>query len=204
MNEFLNVFVSDFAQAMKAVDARYPQAVNARSKEPYTPGIGPHTESQTVALVLKELASGRPSSYAEFRCEVPYISAPRSRCDVCFGSPPEWSWSIEVKMLRLMGDNGKPNDNILMHILSPYPAHRSAVTDAAKLLESGLPGRKALVIFAYEYAEWPPEPVICAFELLASQYAGLSGRVEASVNGLVHPVHQAVRVYGWELTQPAV
>ena len=28
----------------------------------------------------------------------------------------------EVKMLRLMGDNGKPNDNMLMHILSPYPA----------------------------------------------------------------------------------
>ena len=24
-----------------------------------------------------------------------------------------------------------PNDNILMHILSPYPAHRSAVTDCA-------------------------------------------------------------------------
>jgi len=27
-----------------------------------------------------------------------------------------------------MGDNGKPNDNMLMHILSPYPAHRSALT----------------------------------------------------------------------------
>jgi hypothetical protein len=39
-------------------------------------------------------------------------------------------------MLRLMGDNGKPNDNMLMHILSPYPAHRSAVTDCAKLVRS--------------------------------------------------------------------
>ena len=35
-------------------------------------------------------------------------------------------WAIEVKMLRLMGDNGKPNDNMLMHILSPYERHRSA------------------------------------------------------------------------------
>jgi hypothetical protein len=34
-----------------------------------------------------------------------------------------WGWAIEVKMLRLMGDNGKLNDNMVMHILSPYPAH---------------------------------------------------------------------------------
>jgi hypothetical protein len=27
--------------------------------------------------------------------------------------------AIEVKMLRLMGDNGKLNDNMVMHILSP-------------------------------------------------------------------------------------
>ena len=32
-------------------------------------------------------------------------------------------------MLRFMGDNGKLNDNIVMHILSPYPEHRSALTD---------------------------------------------------------------------------
>jgi hypothetical protein len=35
------------------------------------------------------------------------------------GDPVDWA--IEVKMLRLMGDNHKPNDNMLMHILSPYP-----------------------------------------------------------------------------------
>jgi hypothetical protein len=34
---------------------------------------------------------------------------------------PSWEWAIEIKMPRLMGDNGKPNDNMLMHILSPYP-----------------------------------------------------------------------------------
>jgi hypothetical protein len=39
-------------------------------------------------------------------------------------------------MLRLMGDNGKPNDNMLMHILSPYPSHRSALTDCQKLLRA--------------------------------------------------------------------
>jgi len=45
-----------------------------------------------------------------------------------------------VKMLRLMGDNSKPNDNMLMHILSPYPSHRSALTDCQKLAASGFQG----------------------------------------------------------------
>ncbi len=44
-------------------------------------------------------------------------------------------------MLRLMGDNGKANDNMLMHILSPYPSHRSALTDCEKLLGAWLAGQ---------------------------------------------------------------
>lgn len=72
-------------------------------------------------------------------------------------------------MLRMLGDNGKPNDNILMHILSPYPAHRSALTGCTKLLESGLPGRKAIIIFGYEYEDWPMTPAINAFEFHADE-----------------------------------
>jgi hypothetical protein len=45
--------------------------------------------------------------------------------------------AVEVKMLRLMGDNGKPNDNMLMHILSPYPDDNSALTDCQRLAASG-------------------------------------------------------------------
>ena len=41
-------------------------------------------------------------------------------------------------MLRFLGDNGKPNDNILMHVLSPYPQHRSALTDCEKLARSSV------------------------------------------------------------------
>ena len=45
----------------------------------------------------------------------------RQKCDLCVGTPLTWEWAVEIKMLRLMGDNGKPNHNMLMHILSPYP-----------------------------------------------------------------------------------
>jgi hypothetical protein len=103
-------------------------------------------------------------------------------------------------MLRVMGDNGKPNDNILMHILSPYPGNRSAVTDCEKLLQSGLPGRKAIMIFAYEYRDYAAEPVIRAFELLASDRVGLGPRKSTEFSGLVHPVHRTGRVFAWEIT----
>jgi hypothetical protein len=195
----LATIVADFADGMRLADGRKPQAANARTGAPFSPGLGPHTEAQTISLVLREL-SGRSGYYATsvYR-EVPYPESPRSKCDLCFGGAPDFSWAIEVKMLRLMGDNGKPNDNILMHILSPYPAHRSALTDCEKLRASGLRGRKAIVIYAYEYPEWPAEPAIAAFEVLAERGRHLSERHQAMVTGLIHPVHREARVYGWEL-----
>lgn len=98
-----------------------------------------------------------------------------------------------------MGDNGKPNDNILMHILSPYPQHRSAVTDGPKLRGSGLVGKKALVIYGYEYPGWPLEPTISAFEILGGRVAELGPRAEASFSGLIHPVHERGAVFGWAI-----
>lgn len=70
-------------------------------------------------------------------------------------------------MLRLMGDNGKPNDNMLMHILSPYPADRSALTDCSKLLTSGPGDRQAVIIYGFDYPGLPMDPAIEAFETLA-------------------------------------
>jgi hypothetical protein len=70
-------------------------------------------------------------------------------------------------MLRLMGDNGKPNDNMLTHILSPYPSHRSALTDCQKLAASGFSGSLAVLIYGYDYDALPMEPAVEAFEQLA-------------------------------------
>jgi hypothetical protein len=105
-------------------------------------------------------------------------------------NPDNWEWVIEIKMMRLMRDNGKPNDNILMHILFSYPAHRSAVTDCRKLLDSGLAGRKTILIYGYDYDQWPIELAISAFEVLAIPEVWLSTRCNAKVSALTHPVHQ--------------
>ena len=84
-------------------------------------------------MVTAELRAIRPDAYEQVGINISYPESPRQKCDLCVGKAVEnWDWAIEVKMLRLLGDNGKPNDNILMHILSPYAAHRSALTDCAK------------------------------------------------------------------------
>jgi hypothetical protein len=121
--------VSDFAQGIVLADRRSPQAGNVRSKVMFQPGIGPHTEDQTIKLVLDELRTLAPERFSSYQLGVPYPESPRQKCDLCIGRLRNWEWAAEVKMLRFLGDNGKENSNILMHILSPYPAHRSALTD---------------------------------------------------------------------------
>jgi hypothetical protein len=193
--------VEDFARGIEAADARNPRAASTRTGKPFQPGIGPHTEASTVLLVMSELVALDPNRYSHYAVSVPYPSLPRQRCDLCLGSAPDWDWAIEVKMLRLMGDNGKLNDSMLMHILSPYASHRSALTDCEKLAGSGLGRRRAIVIYGYEYAGWPLEPAIDAFECLAERTVTLGSRLHSPFRGLVHPVHQAGRVFGWGLQQ---
>lgn len=190
--------VADFATAIQQADARRPQAIGSRTGRQYQPGIGPHTEDQTISLVMNELLT-LDSEYEAHALGVPYPGASRQRCDWCLGTAPSWEWAIEAKMLRLFGDNGKPNDNILTHLLSPYPAHRSALTDCEKLADSALPGRKAIVIFGYDYEGWLMDPAIEAFETLAAERVTLGLRHEANYADLVHPIHQRGRVFAWEV-----
>jgi hypothetical protein len=194
----LTTFVQDVAAAMGRVDRRAPQASSARGDRKYQPGIGPHSEDQTVALVMEDLDHTEPTRYAgRYTLQIPYPAAARSGLDIAIGQPPSWSLCVEVKMLRMMGDNGRPNDNMLMHILSPYPAHRSALTDTEKLLRSGFTGPKAILIYAYEYPAWPSLPAIEAFQTLASRRVKLPAATSATVSGLIHPVHRSATVYGW-------
>jgi hypothetical protein len=194
----LDQLVEDVGAAIKAIDLRRPQAANARTGAAYQPGIGPHSETKAVDLIVEELLARMPDRYAgQLQTDVPYASGSRQKCDLCIGQQPSWEWAVEVKMLRLMGDNGKPNDNMLMHILSPYPNDRSALTDCTKLLESGLQGRKAVLIYGFDYPALPMDPAIEAFETLARERVALGPRCLAQFDDLVHPVHRAGRVFAW-------
>jgi hypothetical protein len=196
----LDQLVDDFARALVAADAAHPCATNTRSKAAFQPGIGPHSEAQTVKLVGVQMERLAPAAYGErLAYGVPYPEAPRQKCDLCIGSPSDWEWAVEIKMLRILGDNGKANDNILMHLLSPYAAHRSALTDCEKLVDSRLGRRKAILVYGYDADAWPLEPAIRAFEVLAQSRVLLGKRLSAEFRGLIHPVHSRGGVFAWEL-----
>ena len=192
----LETFVADFARGLMLADGRRPVA-----KE-FQPGIGPFGEPDAVELVMKELEQAEPSRYrGQYSVAVKYPSIVRQQCDLCLGTAPVWEWAIEIKLLRMLGDNGKSNDNMLMHILSPYPKHRSALTDCTKLLSSGLSGRKAILIYGFESSDWPLEQTLAAFEVLARSWVRLDDRVQAQFSDLVHPVHSHGSVCAWEISE---
>ena len=196
----LRALVEDFARGIEAADARRPQAVNARSGKFFQPGLGPHNEINTVDLVMQELGDVSPEAYwGKYSTSVPYPEDPRSKCDLCLGAGATYEWAIEVKMVRMLGDNGKPNDNLVMHMLSPYQVHRSALTDCGKLQRTELARSRAVLVYGYSAEEFPLEPLIGAFEVLAGTQVSLGPRHEAPFSGLVHPVHASGIVFAWEI-----
>lgn len=195
----LQQFVCDFAEGLREADRERPVARSMRSGIAFAAGIGPHTEAATVALVMTQLRQRWPERYENFEIGVPYPKIKRQRCDLCIGTAPSWDWAVEVKLLRMLGDNGQPNDNMLMHILSPYPAHRSALTDCRKLLGAGLGKRNAILIYGFEHSDWPLEPAIAAFEALARATFTLGPRCTAAFDGLIHRVHDRGAIFAWEL-----
>ena len=194
----LGAIAAAFAGGLKRADARLPQARSTRSERIYQPGIGPHSEPAAVALVMQELAATDPARFGRYALGVPYPALRRQRCDLVIPDDDQ-PWAIEVKLARFRGDNGRPADEALMHLISPYEGDRSALTDCAKLARSGLPGRLAVLIYGFDHPDKPLDPAIEAFEALARLRVDLGERHEAPFAGLVHPVHREGRVFAWEI-----
>ena len=193
MENYLKEFIRNFSSSIEIADKRKPQKIS-RTGTIYKHGIGPHTEDETVDLVLKEFPI---SMQAMIKRSIPYPNNKRNKCDLLINSP-EGKLFVEIKMLRMFGDNGKPNDNMIMHILSPYPQQRSALTDIKKLNESRFDGYKAIMIYGYDYDNFPTLDMIECFENLAKdklQYP----RINFNFKGLIHSIHKNGNVYAWML-----
>ena len=193
MEDFKKI-ISDFALSMKKIDSAKPVYVSQRkNKNIYKPGIGPHTETATINLVVNELKQDK--FYTKIEREIKYPNS-RKSCDLKFNINNKILFS-EVKMMRIMGDNNKANDNIFMHIFSPYEKQNSALTDGLKLLKSGFDGEKSIIIYGYDYDDFPIEKTISLFEKTTKDFFNISERYSASFEKLVHPVHTRGSVYGW-------
>jgi hypothetical protein len=191
----LGRIVDDIAQALKALDSA------GLRNNPYQPGIGPFTEPKALELALQWLAQQYPQLYAGAGPKS-YPGIPRKMCDLVIGD----KWAIEVKLIRPFGDNGKPAEHWSENILHPYPGNTSSLGDCFKLMQSGFPGRKAVIVYGFEHTlpQVPLEPAISAFELIAKEVMRipLSPRHFASFGQLMHPVLQQGLMFGWEVLAP--
>jgi hypothetical protein len=156
----------------------------------FRPGIGPYGEPQLVKRIATYL--NRLPKYNS--------AAQTKRCpDLLIRG----KWAIEFKITRPFGDNDKEAENWSINVLHPYAGNVSSVGDCLKLAAFKGLERKAIFVLGYEHD--PPKVdltrLIESFEIIASQVAGiiLSKRVETRSPGLVHPVHQILRVFAWEV-----
>ena len=181
----LAALIEDLADALVAVDAS--RSVHKQ----FQPGVGPFGEADAVRAALTWLKDSKPDRYkAGATKRLPDLLIPGQ-------------WAVELKIVRPFGDNGLSAEHWSQNVLHPYPGNTSSLGDCMKLLVSGLAERKAVVILGFEHtpAQVPLEPAIRGFELLARNLLALtlSPRQEILRTGLVHPVHQQLRVYGFEV-----
>jgi hypothetical protein len=184
----LNQLISDIAGACERIDREEPPF------KAFQPGVGPYGEPQLVRLIADRL-SKLPA----------FLGRAKSK------RTPDLLivdyWALEFKIARPFGDNGFEAENWSVNLLHPYAGNVSTFGDCLKLAGWKGPERRAVVVIGYEHepARIPLEPLFQSFEAIAEQLLPfpISPRVEVIRGGLRHPVHQLLRVAGWEVPAPA-
>ena len=180
--------VGQVANLLTSFDQERP--VHRNLGRAFGPGIGPFGEPQLV----KELA--------RLLTEEGIPSRTRRTPDLDIGNG---TWGVECKIVRPFGDNNAVAENWSVNLLHPYPGNDSLIGDGLKLREMDGFERKGLLVFGFEHdsAKVSLDPLVDSFELIATRVCGVSlgARVEEARRGLVHPVHQVLRCFGWEVQE---
>jgi hypothetical protein len=180
--------IDDVLEALVTIDAsRVPFKA-------FQPGVGPYGEPQLLKLVAQHLNRLPRYGGQVVTRRFPDLLIPGL-------------WEVEFKIARPFGDNGEEAENWSVNLLHPYPGNVSSIGDCLRLLELGGIERRVVAVIGYEHApaKISLDPLIESFEAIASQVVriSLSPRVERRRDGLVHPIHQAVRIFAWEVLDRA-
>lgn len=178
----LSSIVRDIADCLQELDASHP------IHKSFRPGIGPFGEPQLVKAISTRLQ------------DKGYLSRTRQKPDLELGNN---DWAIEFKIVRPYGDNGLEAENWSVNLLHPYPGNTSSIGDAIKLQSMHSFHRKAVFVIGYEHdpVKISLDPLIASFEKIVVDVIGvrLECRVEETRKPLVHPEHQVVRCFAWEI-----
>ena len=155
-------------------------------------GAGPFGEPQLVKLIAVGL-----NQLPKYRCAARTMRTP----DLLIQN----EWALEFKITRPFGDNGKEAESWSVNLLHPYAGNVSTIGDCYKLRKHAGTERKGVIVIGYEHipAKIDLQPLVDSFEAIAKNVAGfnLSRRIEHRHEGLVHPFHQCLRLFGWELIE---
>ena len=180
----LSEIVADIGKSIVSLDAG-----GTRFRD-FQPGVGPFGEPQLVKNIAARLNT--LEKYGG-----------RVRTKRCPDLLVEGDWAIEVKIARPFGDNGKEAENWSVNLLHPYRGNVSSIGDCYKLLDLEIPERRAVLVIAYEHnpSQIDLTPLVESFEVVARNVAHirLGPRVEERHDSLIHPIHQAVRLFAWEV-----
>lgn len=178
----LTSIVRDIADFLKELDSSAPV------HKAFRPGIGPFGEPQLIKAISMGLH------------ERGYVCQTRQKPDLDIGPG---DWALEFKIVRPYGDNGLQAENWSVNLLHPYAGNTSSLGDALKLQSLPHFRRKAVFVIGYEHepAKIPLDLLVLAFEKIALDVLRLplGPRVEETRRHLIHPEHQVVRCFGWEI-----
>jgi len=176
--------VCDIADALVDIDTSRIAFRN------YKPGVGPFGEPQLLRRIAEIL-----DSKDIYRGKVRTRRTP----DFIIND----SWVMEFKIIRPFGDNGSEAENWSVNLLHPYEGNVSALGDCRKLLMMNCSEKKAIVVIGYEHnpPQIPLQPLIESFEILAGKIMNirLGPRIVENRKNLIHPIHQQLTVYAWQV-----
>lgn len=177
---------NDIADAIKHLDA------SRKAFGSFKPGVGPFGEPQLVKFIAEYL-NGLPR----------YRKAALTKRTPDLLIPEEWA--LEFKIVRPFGDNAREAENWSVNLLHPYAGNVSSIGDCLKLLKWQGREQRAIVVIGYEHnpSQIDLTPLVTSFELIAKHVMNihLTSQVECRRDGLIHPVHQALRLFAWQVGQ---
>lgn len=159
----LNVIVDRIAEMIPEIDSTTKiQNRNRRNKRPYVKGIATLFEPQFVTELVGCWKRSHSEDISSINDEHPYPESAET-CDLVLTSASEeipfgmFEWAIEMKYLRLVGNNGNNNDYVMQKAISPYLKDRSLVHDIEKLKQASFGQKKAVIFYGFEFDEFSVE-----------------------------------------------
>ncbi len=131
---------------------------NRRNKRPYVKGIVTLFEPDFTKELVRCWPSKYPSELSFIDDEYSYPSS-KETCDLVITNSEielpfgQFEWAIEMKYLRLVGNNGNNNDYVMQKAISPFLKDRSLVHDIEKLKLATFGQRKAVIFYGFDYDE---------------------------------------------------